>query len=73
MLDRYIELAFAANATMEEPDELFAAAREEAKKKKQQEPIYHTRLKQCLREVSKEEYRCALQASTADEWEACVD
>jgi len=74
MLDRYIDMTLAADPmTRDLPPSQAAAAREIKKAVKKAEPSYAKVEKQCVAEVGRSEYDCAMAARNPDEWEACIE
>jgi hypothetical protein len=74
MLDRYLDMTIADDATMSNlgPEET-RAAREMKKALRKAEPSYARVEGQCESEISRSEYRCAMKASTPETWQACID
>jgi hypothetical protein len=74
MLDRYLDMTIADDATMSNlgPEEA-RAAREMKKAIRKAEPSYARVEGQCESEISRSEYRCAMKASTPETWQACID
>jgi hypothetical protein len=74
MTDRYLDMVIAADPSTQNLSATQAAAVREMKKAvKRAEPGYHKVLDQCLTEVTRSEYDCAMAAKSSDEWEACIE
>lgn len=74
MLDKYVDMIVAGGVAAEDlspPDAL--AAREARKAKKKADPTYRQVHEQCVAEISRREYRCAMKAPTPETWQACID
>jgi hypothetical protein len=74
MLDRYLDMTIAADPTLATlPPAQERIARDMKRELKKGEKSYRQVEEQCLREVSRSEYNCAMSAPTPNEWEACIE
>ncbi len=74
MLDKYIEMVVAADpSTRNLPDGQAALVRESKKAAKKAEASYARVQSQCMSEVTRKEYVCAMAAKNPEEWEACIE
>ncbi len=74
MLDRYVDMTLGDDPALAKvPPEQRAEASAAALADKREQPEYRRREAQCLREVGRDEYDCAMKAPTPNEWEACIE
>jgi hypothetical protein len=74
MLDRYLDMTIAADpAIAPMPPAQGEIARAMKKANKRSDESYRRVAAQCLREVSRAEYDCAMKAPTPNDWEACIE
>lgn len=74
MLDRYLTMTIQRDPELARlsPREQEAAKAMKAALKKQ-EPSFKKVKEQCLAEIRKSEYDCAMKAPDPEQWEACID
>ena len=74
MLDKYLDMAIAADpATRSLTETQASAVREMKRAVKKADRSYVKAQAQCETEVSRAEYDCAMKANIPDEWEACIE
>jgi hypothetical protein len=74
MLDRYLDMTIGDDPTLAAlPTAQAQMARAMKKETKKGDKSYHRVADQCLREVSRTEYECAMKANGANQWEACIE
>jgi hypothetical protein len=74
MLDRYLDMTIASDPTLANlPPPQEKIARDMKKEVKKGEKSYRQVEEQCLHEVSRAEYDCAMKAPSTNEWEACIE
>jgi hypothetical protein len=74
MLDRYLDMTIGADPTLAPlPTAQAQIARAMKKETKKGDESYRRAADQCVREVSRSEYDCAMKANNANEWEACIE
>lgn len=74
MLDKYVDMMVASDVAAEDlPPSEARAAHDARKAKKRQDPSYRRVHDQCVAEVTRREYRCAMKAPNPETWQACID
>jgi hypothetical protein len=73
LLDKYIGMVIGADPALANlPPDQARAVREMKAALKRAEKSYAQVESQCEAEVTRAEYKCAMKAGNADEWEACI-
>jgi hypothetical protein len=74
MLDHYVEMTAARDPSLAGlPEAQAAEMRDAMRVAKRREPAYDRARAQCMEEVSRSEYECAMKAPTPNDWEACIE
>ena len=74
MLDHYLDMVIAGDpSTRNLPPAQATAVREMKRAVKKADKSYAQVEAQCVTEVSRDEYDCAMKANISDEWEACIE
>jgi hypothetical protein len=74
MLDRYLDLSMAPNPELSRmPPQQVESVISANKAERRNESWYVQARARCAAEVSRGELECAMNAPTANDWEACID
>lgn len=74
MLDRYLDLSMTPPRELSHlPPKQAESVISDQKDERRSTPSYATTRARCEREVTREEFDCAMHAPTANDWEACLD
>jgi hypothetical protein len=74
MLDRYLDLSMAPNPELSHmPPQQVESVISAQKIERRNESWYVQARARCAAEVSRTELECAMNAPTANDWEACID
>jgi hypothetical protein len=74
MLDRYLDMTIAADPALASlPPAQEKIARDMKKEVKKGDKSFRQVEEQCQREVSRNEYDCAMKAPSPNDWEACIE
>ena len=74
MLRRYLDMTMGPELAQGDLTPAQAdSVRERAVSLRMDEPVFARTEAQCMAEVSRSEYDCAIEAPNANEWESCIE